>query len=540
MKKKLFALVFALIMTAAFSCQAASYTLPEKMHNQLAIGSGLKGSFRITAEGEKTKTPFLNAVTDADFSIRGIISGNDLHYYIFQSDENENQSALSELYRKDGIYYFRSDMVQGKILAFPAVNQYIDTFFPVKGENPTLSSVLTRVFSLTESEKKHKWTPVLNRYQNELEMWLADFTVQADVVKQENGSSALDFTYVIPVSDAKARIISLFREFTSDPEVSALFDTVMTPEQKNLYLNSNLIYYYQEALDSLDLQQDIRMNKRVSAMGDVLSSSLSLPLDPADTGYQTLSIENHGEYIVYQVLNENTMVSLVLPAEFKLDQKEFQKTVWYTRYSSDAAGQDPNSNTAVRIDIEKTSAESVDDEERTHLSDNYSISVRQDDTYLPEGAGLSDFSEMEEIKAALELHYYSKYSQNSATTLEITGSVQQGDSVISLNGKLKTAAPWLFMPFEVIDLIPVEADKPETLAAYFLDWVSNADSMIRHTADSEKKAETEQDVSDSSNTGEGKTGSETGKDNPEAAEPLDVNEENKAEPSGEPAEGSGT
>ena len=84
MKRKLFMLLIILLVMITGSVSAANYTLPEKMYNQLSIGSGLKGSFVITTEGEKYDTPFLNQVTDAEFYIRGIKSGNDLHYYLFQ------------------------------------------------------------------------------------------------------------------------------------------------------------------------------------------------------------------------------------------------------------------------------------------------------------------------------------------------------------------------------------------------------------------------------------------------------------------------
>ena len=134
MKKSLCSLVALILCFAVGVSYAASYTLPEKMYNQIAIGSGLKGSFIITAEGDKFTTPFLNAVTDAEWTVRGIRSGNDLHYYVFQSNEQEEQSAISELYRKDGVYYFRSDMVQDSILAFPVLSQYISSLFPESGE----------------------------------------------------------------------------------------------------------------------------------------------------------------------------------------------------------------------------------------------------------------------------------------------------------------------------------------------------------------------------------------------------------------------
>ena len=93
MKKKIISLIVLMLVIVTGTCQAASYTLPEKMANQLAIGSGLKGTFSITTKGEKFQTPFLKAVSDAEFSIRGISSDKDFHYYVFQSDEQENQSC---------------------------------------------------------------------------------------------------------------------------------------------------------------------------------------------------------------------------------------------------------------------------------------------------------------------------------------------------------------------------------------------------------------------------------------------------------------
>ena len=128
----------------------------------------------------------LNAVTDAEWSLRGIQSGSDLHYYLFQTNEKEEQSAFSEMYRREGIYYIKSDMVQGKILSFPVLSQYIESLFPSEGENGSSSSFISQIISLPENTRKDKWDPVIQRYQYELEMWLADFTVKADTVKLEN------------------------------------------------------------------------------------------------------------------------------------------------------------------------------------------------------------------------------------------------------------------------------------------------------------------------------------------------------------------
>ena len=145
MKKRVISVIVLLIVFITGSCQAAGYTLPEKMNNQLSIGSGLKGSFSVSAEGEQFSTPFLNAVTDAEWAVRGIRSGDDLHYYVFQTNDREEQTALSEAYRKDGVYYLRSDMVQGKILAFPVLSQILASLFPETFKN----------FNITNEKKSY-------------------------------------------------------------------------------------------------------------------------------------------------------------------------------------------------------------------------------------------------------------------------------------------------------------------------------------------------------------------------------------------------
>ena len=104
MKKRLvpfIALLFSVLITG-FSV-AASYTLPEKMYNQIAIGSGMKGSFQITKEGNDFDSPLLNEITDAEFSVRGIFSGEDFHFYTFQTDESDAQFALSAAARSSSV-----------------------------------------------------------------------------------------------------------------------------------------------------------------------------------------------------------------------------------------------------------------------------------------------------------------------------------------------------------------------------------------------------------------------------------------------------
>ena len=482
--------LLVLLMTG--TCHAASYTLPEKMNNQLSIGSGLKGTFSVTAEGEHFRTPFLNAVTDAEWHIRGICSGNDLHYYVFQSNEQEQQSAFSELYRKDGIYYFRSDMVQGKILAFPVISQYLDSIFPADGENGSSSSFVSKIIALPENVRKDNWEPVLQRYQNELELWLADFTVKADTVKMENGLSALDFSYEIPMDSIIAEIVKLYGAFSADSEVTELLATVMTEEEKKVYLNGNLLYFYLEALQSLQIDRPVRMSKRVSAIGDMLRFRLELPLDERTTGYHSIDIENIDQLTVITLKKTGEVTVVAFPETGKLKQPSFEQSVWYARVNNDP--EKKNDNRALRVDIKKSN-DTYEKDEKSHETDHYDIKITQDTKYLPEDTDLSLLPDSEPIDIQIDLHYSSKYAQNSATALDISADIKEGDARIMISGKLKTAAPWLFMPFEIIDPIQVGTAKETVLEPYFTDWISNAESMIHHTEPGSESESSETDQS---------------------------------------------
>lgn len=522
MKKRIIALIVLMIILVTGTCSAATYTLPEKMYNQLAIGSGLKGTFTVTAEGEKFKTPFMESVTDAEMYIRGIRSGEDMHYYVFQSNEKEEQSAFSELYRKDGVYYFRSDMVQGKVLQFPIASQIIEFFFPAKGENGSASSFIANILALPEAVRKDKWDPVLLRYQKELEMWLADFTVTADTAKMENGLSALDFTYEIPFGSVIDEIVTLYGRFTSDAEVTALLDTVMSAEEKAVYVNGNLLYFYLEALKSLNIDRPVRMSKRVSAMGELLRFSLELPLDEKTSGYNGLKIEKVDQLTVFTLTKTGEIMVAAVPEMAKLKQTSYEQPVWIARIGENEAGKE-NKNFALRIDIKKTN-EVYEKDEKTHEINHYDVTATQDTSYLPEDADLTALPEFVPASLSLDLHYSSKYAQNSATTLEVNAEFLQGDNKMQVTSKLKTAAPWLFRPFELLDPILVGTDKNSVLIPYMADWVSNARSIIRHTdgeAEQEpaQESETAPDAETSPETEEESDGQQETEPLPDETEP---------------------
>ena len=81
MKKWICAMLCIVIMMAELPAFAAiSYTLPQKMEKQLAIGSGLKGSFCFQGKGDNPLLLFLPFLQNTEIQIQGLRSGDEFHY----------------------------------------------------------------------------------------------------------------------------------------------------------------------------------------------------------------------------------------------------------------------------------------------------------------------------------------------------------------------------------------------------------------------------------------------------------------------------
>ena len=483
MKKTLFSVLMAVTLLIYHIGFAAGYTpLPEKLEKQITYGSGVSGSFTVSSEGEISGTPFFRAVSDAEYAIRGLVSGTDLLFSVFQVDQHEQQTGNTELYKNENQYYLRSDMVQGKVLHFPDRSAIIESVLLQKGENPSPASFIAEITSLSEATGKNTLDSLLSQYRYELELWLSGYVTDGVFVQLENGQSAFDSSYDIPVSDIKTLILKLMNELTADSDVSAFLDTVMTPEQKAVYMNRNLMYFYEEALNALDLNRNVHINRRATTLGAVISTDLIMPLDQKTIGYHTLNIHSQNDETIYSLSGENKVFVLSVPDKSQAEQPSVEHSFLLTCISND---QPAEKNFAVRINIAKDSETHEDDEGRYHQTDHYLISVQQDESYVPESFDRSLLHPFKKIEADISLHYSSKFAQNSSTKLEFTANVKEGSaSSVTVQGFVKTvnSDTWVFKPFDIAHTVEVGTDFENTIVPYGTDWISNAASMIHHTS----------------------------------------------------------
>ena len=219
------------------------------------------------------------------------------------------------------------------------------------------------------------------------------------------------------------------------------------------------------------------------------------------------------------------MAALPSPESFR--QSAFDETIWYARIDTSMDEEKTKDNKSLRINIKKTS-DSHDEDEKTFENDHFSINIVKDTSFLPENTDFSVIPEFEPAAIGIDLQYSSKYAQNSATIMNITAELKQGDSSLRAEGQIKTAPPWLFMPFEVIDPIETGTKKEDVIMPYLTDWISNASSMIRHIS-SETESVSVIEVQSSPDTAE---------DSPEETkdEPAETDTEAETQPMDEPEE----
>ena len=478
MKKRCFILLSViLILSFVSNACGAGYTLPEKMQKQLQVGSGLKGSFVIHCNADPLKCPAIHAVQNAEFEVRGIQYGENLHYYIYQPGEGENRDALTEFCRIDNVRYFRSDLLDEKVYILPDPDHILSFFINAEGENPpVLPDLLHMVF---EGESGQEGSFNTEPLEKQLEIWISAFSSDTSVLTAEDGSPRLSQTFRIPVAAVYDMVNNLIVSVTRDPSSMAYLEKILTPEQMDIYLNPKLDYYYTEAMKSLNLEEDIVFCRTVSTMGELIQSSLLLPLDASRTGYSSITFESSESRKSFLLSGPKGILYLELPAGFDPKADSYEGDICFARINTE----DPESkNISLKIHISKKhNTYEETDEEKTHETDSYSIHAVRETGFLPESISAELIPDMPPVDAEIEAHYSSKLRLSDSTILELSVSVKQGDYDFSMTGQVKTAPPWVFTPFNVQNAVSTDRFKKEDFSELKNLWLRNAEEKLIRT-----------------------------------------------------------
>lgn len=489
--KKALCLILSILMV--LSCSAAAfadsvYTLPEKMQKQLQVGSGLKGSFVIHGHVNPEKHPLINALANTEFEIRGIRSGEDLYYYIYQPGENDTLAARTELYRSGKSLYLRSDMLDASAYLLPGVGHIADAYLHAEGENPSVFSDLLRI--LLEGKIISNEAVNTELLEKQLEDWINMFPSERTIQSSENSTPRLVQVFTIPMESMYNMVTDLIKLIARTDTAMKVLRSFLTGEQIATYFTPDLTYYYKEAMDALDLEGNIVFSRTVSTMGEVLESSLSLPMSEKMTGFTSLVIRNDESRMNLQLTGKNGLLFVEAPLHFDPKAELFEEEFRFVRVYGEETEKE-NLSLLIRAKKDHAAYADPEDESLTHETDRYTVRITRDTAMLPDGISEDRIPDFDETEAALEIHYFSKLKPSSKTTAEFTFSVKQGVYDLDATGSVNTDAPWTFTPFDVSSAADLSLCTKEDIKNLRDAWISKAEAALSHTPEEIRLTETE-------------------------------------------------
>ncbi len=472
MKKNCSIILTIILALSIISSASAAYTLPEKMERQLQVGSGLKGTLVVRANADTERSPLIHSIQNAEFQIRGIQYEGNQHYYIYQAGEGESLNALTEIYMTAGGCYMRSDFLESGCILLPTVDHLINAALKSEGENPSVFPDLLRAVLCNKSDGELN-TDGLERT---VEMWINTFSTESNV-QSGDGSPRLSQTFRIPVDEACNALTEVIRLVSSSENYMGWFRNNLSKEQIDLYLNPNLGYYYADAMKQLDLDGEILFTRTVSTLGELITSSLFLPLDAEKTGYSSVTFQNNEKDKSVFLTGPDRKLYIQLPMETDLKNDDYEnEVIRIVKISND---REETKNIALRITATRRSEKTeVPEENRIHEKETYILHFARDTEDLPDGIIADQIDEFADADAEIVIHYSSKPQLSSPTSLEVSCSITHGKYSFSLESELKTASPWIFAPFSIENAIDAGSNTIEDMKELEKEWIKNAEKGL--------------------------------------------------------------
>lgn len=465
---------------------AVEYTMPEKMRRQIDSGSGLKGAVTLAVAGGSEWLDLLLPFTGANLQVRYITTDGQFQAQIYALDDQDQQRALTQAYGDAEHLYLRSALLPDTVLSMPLGSALMDTILGGEGSNPTIYSAVQALFSMPSEGWESEWLPALEPYENALELWLTDYAAQPSIHRTENGSSSMTLRYDIPADALKAAIKATMNQALKDHTLMTLLDAVLSPEQQAVYANPDLGYFYDAVIDALPLEGSLTLERTLSTLGDMLSTTLTMPLPDNDRDWSTLTYEFTPRESSLTLTGAFQTVTLVIRETASMSDR----TVW-----NGALRYLPVEGTpiAASYSLSKQFSTSTDDDNRTHEQTQWQLRINPDLSHLAEDDPTrADYPDFEEISITLNAHYSSKSQYNDPTTLEATFSAELPSLTLDAAMTFKTSSPW------VLSDLPTNATTdqileltPERIEALLTSFARNA--AITMTSLSDSPAEDEPD-----------------------------------------------
>lgn len=463
-------LLLGMMLACSTALAATEYTLPEKMDMQIRSGSGVRGTVTLAVAGGSEWLDLLLPFTGSKVEVRYIVKDDRFEGQIYALDDQEQQRALTQVYGDASHMYFRSELLPGTVLSLPIGSDLMDMFLGGNDGNPTFYNVVQNLMDIPGENWEKDWTPVVERYESALEQWLTGFAAEPSISQSESGSSNMTLRYVIPSGALKAAMKDLMSQFLSDEELLALMRPLLSEAQQAVYLNPAIGYYYDAVIDALPLQGDLTMVRVLSAKGEMLSSSLVMPLPENPNGWTSL---------VCEITDLDTSLTLQGPAQtITLVAQESASAREGTNTWNGIFRYLPQEGTAISaaFSLSKKLSVSTDaDTGRRHETTEWSLTARRDLNHLSaDDASRENYADFEDIALTFSTHYSGREQLNNPTSLDLVLSAQLPALTLDMETSLRTTNLW-----EMSNL-PTEGSEsllnltPERLAELVSEFTRNA------------------------------------------------------------------
>lgn len=305
--KRILCLLLCLMLVIPSAIGETADTLSKRFARQLTSGNGIRGYLSLTASGVAEWLNALLPFTAAKIQIRAVGESqgdmselvdddDDWQIKLYAENADKQEVGTTWLFGDPAGVYFKSELLPGELLSIPAENAHVlyqlfkgefsDLFFnfdpfelmtPGAKGNVSSYNAIADLLGIPEETWTTAWMPVIEKYFLHLDLWLAGYGEARNAI-EEGGALTLSTTYTIPAKELKEEAKYLIGLMIYDYDLQNLLLPYVSMEQRVTYLNPSLMYFYEACIDALPLEGDIVLSREMSAQGDIVSTSMELPI----------------------------------------------------------------------------------------------------------------------------------------------------------------------------------------------------------------------------------------------------------------------
>ena len=421
-----------LMAVSSASAQAEGFSLPWEFYQKVhAPGNAVRAVFRMSVDGSAEWVNALRPFSGVTFTYRGeTIQGTYQHE--LSLDLNGEAAGTSILYGDTQQAWFRTDYLMDTLLTMPL--------------DGSLGLSLQRLFSGQEDTNPIFWTALLGialpdddfssalePLRQSIDFWLESCQGEMTTA-QEDGSTRIVIRYEITPMQIKSEMKTLLRMALQSEEILKHLQNAMSNDQIAVYLQPELLWYYDAIIDGLRLEDTLYITRTLSTLGDEISLQLEMPMS------------SMGQWTHFSAtFASDTSAAIALASESRniaLDFSEYKNSssggVWRGTYRSmPVEGQ----NLEVDFDIVSVHTVSVTDDQ-DHDITSWTVNLHR-----AENAD-EDAAPFESTSMRIRAHF-SAPQQTSSTQqetrqptlfLEAEGTIGEGQ--FTLVGRMAPRSPW--------------------------------------------------------------------------------------------------